>query len=193
MHGVRTAAVQAHRDDGGRDQLVGYVTGEVTATAVRDAVAELLPGAMVPASVMVLDTLPRAGDGAVDRAALPVPDGLRASGTVTGAVADPVVQQVVATLWALILACGTMGPHEDFFARGGQSLSAVRAVGLIREVFQLDVPVAALFQSPTPALFAARLEELAGDRGDLAEAAASVQAVLELSDQEVADRLTSPE
>lgn len=193
VHGVRTAAVRAHRDDGGRDQLVGYVTGEVTATSVRDAVAELLPEAMVPASVMVLEALPHTEDGAVDRAVLPVPDGLRASNTVTVAVADPVVQQVVATLWALVLACGTMGPNEDFFARGGQSLSAVRAVGLIREVFQLDVPVAALFQSPTPALFAARLEELAGDWGDLAEAAASVQAVLEMSDQEVADRLTSPE
>ncbi|QER90431.1 non-ribosomal peptide synthetase [Streptomyces tendae] len=193
VHGVRTAAVQAHRGDGGREHLVGYVTGEVTATSVRDAVAELLPEPMVPASIMVLDTLPRTEDGTVDQAALPVPDGLRASGTVTVTPADPVVQQVVATLWALILACGTMGPNEDFFARGGQSLSAVRAVGLIREVFQLDVPVAALFQSPTPALFAARLGELAGDRVDLAEAAASVQAVLKLSDQEVTDRLTSPE
>ncbi|WP_327367121.1 amino acid adenylation domain-containing protein [Streptomyces sp. NBC_01217] len=191
VQGVQTAAVESQRDDRGQDHLVGYVTGEVMATAVRDAVAELLPEAMVPTVILVLDTLPLTRHGTVDRTALPVPESLRPSGTVAGAAADPVVQQVVATLWSLILACDAMGPDDNFFIEGGHSLSAVRAVGLIREVFQIEVPVAALFHAPTPALFAAQLQELAGDEVDVAEAAAEVQAVLELSDQETAVQLSA--
>ena len=70
--GVRAACTVVRESAAGNKLLVGYVTGPVQAEAVRADVAERLPASLVP-MIVVLDELPIATSGKVDRKALPWP------------------------------------------------------------------------------------------------------------------------
>src|SRR5271156_5177631 len=54
LDGVKQAVVIAREDRPGDKRLVGYVTGTADPAEIRAAVAERLPGYMVPAAVVVL-------------------------------------------------------------------------------------------------------------------------------------------
>ncbi|HEV2150668.1 MAG TPA: amino acid adenylation domain-containing protein, partial [Longimicrobiaceae bacterium] len=160
--GVRDAVVLAP-EDGGERRLVGYVVpregAELGAEGVREYLRQRLPEYMVPASVVVLDAMPLNANGKVDRRALPKPE--RASGEGYVPPRTP-VQEVLAGIWADVLGAGRVGAADDFFALGGHSLLATRVVSRVREAFGVELPLRALFEAPTPAALAERVEALRG-------------------------------
>ncbi|MFD6073236.1 condensation domain-containing protein, partial [Amycolatopsis lurida] len=56
---------------------------------------------------------------------------------------------VIAELWAEALEVPEVGLDENFFAMGGHSLSAVKVAGRMCDLFDVDVPLDILFESPT--------------------------------------------
>ncbi|MET0399320.1 MAG: non-ribosomal peptide synthase/polyketide synthase [Longimicrobiaceae bacterium] len=166
---VRAAAVVAREDAPGHPRLVGYVVPEGAAdaspAALRPYLAERLPEHMVPSSLVVLDSLPLTPTGKTDRGALPAPED--AGGAEHAAPRTP-TEEIVAGLSAGVLGVERVGVDDDFFALGGHSLSATRLATRVREALGVDLPLPAVFEAPTAAALAARVDALL--RGGAGEA-----------------------
>ncbi|MFR9806886.1 amino acid adenylation domain-containing protein [Pseudonocardia sp. RS010] len=115
-----TAAAAVLRTDGARPMLVGYVTGTVEPDRVRSALAARLPEHLVPAAVVVLDALPVTVSGKLDRAALPAPR-LAGSGRAPATARERALCEVVGE----VLGQEGVGPDDDFFGLGGDSITAI--------------------------------------------------------------------
>ncbi|MGV9637978.1 amino acid adenylation domain-containing protein [Nocardia rhamnosiphila] len=165
---VSFAVTVPRRDGGGPVLLVSYVVPAPGASiAGEELVAEAaaaLPSYMVPAAVMVLDTIPLSPNGKLDRKALPAPV-LQARHF--RAPSSP-VEEIVAGVYAEVLGTdGPVGADDDFFELGGNSLIATRVAARIGAALDASVPVAMIFEAPTVAKLAARAESHA-DTGRVA-------------------------
>jgi amino acid adenylation domain-containing protein len=153
---VRHAAVIARDDVAGHKRLVGFAALNEGAEAgerdLLDHLAARLPAYMLPATVEILPELPLTPRGKVDRAALPELTRSRAGGTATGTAL------VVAETVAELLGLDEVGPDEDLFALGADSLLAIQLVGRLRERLQSGLDVDAIFEARTPRALAARLD-----------------------------------
>ena len=135
--------------------LVRQPGGDLDVSAVRAALRESLPDHLVPSAYVVLDALPLNANGKVDRAALPPP---------VAAARTPLrgdTQHRIAEVWAELLGADEIGADDDFFALGGDSFTAVRAVRAIDPRLR----VIDLFTHRTVGLLAAYLDGLAGQTG----------------------------
>ncbi|MBO7936061.1 amino acid adenylation domain-containing protein [Streptomyces sp. S9] len=123
--------------------------------AVHEHIRRHLPEYMRPTAVVPLDRLPLTANGKLDRAALPAFDVER--GDIGRAPATP-QEQVVCELFAEVLGRPVVGVAEDFFDLGGHSLLATRLMARLRAAFGVELGVRSLFEAPTPAGIAARLD-----------------------------------
>ncbi|WP_449289755.1 amino acid adenylation domain-containing protein [Nocardia rhizosphaerae] len=156
--GVGQAAIVVRADEHAGDRLIGYVVGAGDAAldpvVVRETVAEFLTSYMVPDAIVVLDTLPLTANGKLDRAALPAPE--FAADTPFRAPTTP-IELGIAEVFATLLGLPEVGLDDDFFARGGNSLLATRAIARIDQALGADLVVRDLFEAPTVATLAARV------------------------------------
>jgi amino acid adenylation domain-containing protein len=161
---VRDAAVVVSQDAAGK-RLVACVVldpgSPIAPSDLRAWLGERLPAPMVPAAFLVLDALPLTPNGKVDRRAL-----TRLAAETTGGAAFEAprtpVEELLAGLWASVLGVDRVGLHDDFFALGGHSLLATQLVSRVRELFGVEIPLRALFEAPTLAGLAARIEAEGG-------------------------------
>jgi amino acid adenylation domain-containing protein/non-ribosomal peptide synthase protein (TIGR01720 family) len=102
-------------------------------SALRQFLAQRLPGYMVPAAFVLLPQLPLLPSGKVDRRALPAPDWAdSASAAGLSAPRSPVEVQL-AQIWAQVLGVAQVGVHDNFFECGGDSISSIQVVTRARE------------------------------------------------------------
>ncbi|HVR95163.1 MAG TPA: amino acid adenylation domain-containing protein, partial [Thermoanaerobaculia bacterium] len=159
--GVREAVVLAwgERPDGKR--LAAYVVAACepapSADELQRYLKERLPEYMVPASVLLLDALPLTPNGKVDRRALPAPEAVRPSGG--GRAPRTPMEELVAGVWAEVLGVERVGIDDSFFELGGHSLMATRVVSRLRSVLGVQLPLRTLFEAPTVAELARRVEQ----------------------------------
>ena len=156
---VREAVALVRQDTPGDKRLVAYVTGgtdPLDGPSVRAFVQERLPEYMVPSVVVALDALPLTANGKLDRKALPAPS---AATQRTGFTAPSTpTQERLAALFAEVLGAERVGSTDSFFELGGHSLLATRLVARVRSSFGVELPLRALFEAPTVAALASRLE-----------------------------------
>jgi acyl carrier protein len=161
-HGAVRDAVAAVRDDGAGDQrLIGYVVvrdGGFSEGDLRRFLESRLPSYMVPSAFAVVPVIPRLPSGKVDRSALPATDQLPAA--TAGAYAAPSsdTERQIAGAFATLLGREPIGRHDDFFRLGGHSLLAARLIARLRSGLGVEVPLRAVFESPTVAGLAQRVE-----------------------------------
>jgi amino acid adenylation domain-containing protein len=148
--GVRDAVVLVERHDGREPVLVAAATGDVEACALTAWLAEQVPPAMRPARLTVHAALPLTANGKIDRGVLLAP---AAAVTEVPEPAAPRAQNdtldVMCGIWRTVLGCAEVGPDDDFFALGGDSIVAIQLVGRARAA-GLHITPTQIFETATP-------------------------------------------
>ncbi|HWO59480.1 MAG TPA: amino acid adenylation domain-containing protein [Umezawaea sp.] len=137
----------------GKRHLIAYAVprpgSSVTAADLRAHLETYLSDYLVPASIVLLDALPLAPSGKIDRARLPVPDrtpaAVRAPGTDR--------ERVLCELFAGVLGVAAIGVDDGFFDLGGDSIMSIQLSSRARAV-GLGFTPRDIFLNPTPARLA---------------------------------------
>ncbi|MEV7022685.1 amino acid adenylation domain-containing protein, partial [Kitasatospora sp. NPDC093558] len=132
-HTVKDAVVTAREDDAGDKTLVAYLVTEGTldSVALRAHLAIGLPEYMLPAAYLAIDRIPLTNSGKVDHRALPAP-GLDDFKATRRTAPRNQVEERLAAIWSEVLGTAELGVEDSFFDIGGDSIRAVRLVGLLR-------------------------------------------------------------
>jgi acyl-coenzyme A synthetase/AMP-(fatty) acid ligase/acyl carrier protein len=154
---VREAVVTVVRTAGDK-RLVAYVVGGVALGELRRFVSERVPYYMVPSDYVELDALPLNANGKVDRRALPAPDPARRGPAGEHVAPRSETERKLAAIWEGLLGVTEAGVHDGFFELGGHSLLATQMVSRIRDTFGVEVELRAVFEAPTIARLAPRVE-----------------------------------
>ena len=155
-----SAAVVVAREDHGEKSLVAYAVAQdgasINSKDLRAALKKRLPESMVPAAFVVLKEMPLTPNGKVDRKALPEPD-LSQNGQkyVAPRTAE---EEILCGIWAEVLKLRQVGIEDNFFEIGGHSLLATQLIARVRSAFNLEMPVRAIFESPSIDRLAERIQ-----------------------------------
>ncbi|HEV7516040.1 MAG TPA: amino acid adenylation domain-containing protein, partial [Thermoanaerobaculia bacterium] len=162
--GVREAAVLAVAS--GRDPadrvLVAYLVpaGETALDEreLRDSLRQGLPEYMVPSAFVQLPALPLSDNGKLDRRALLALGGAEPATREAYVAPRTPVEETLAAIWSEVLRRERIGVDDNFFEVGGHSLLVTQVVSRLRGSLGIDLPLRALFEAPTIAGLAERIE-----------------------------------
>jgi amino acid adenylation domain-containing protein len=163
-----TGAREAERERGDL-RLVAYVVTRPprpSANELRGLLQKKLPEPMIPSAFVFLDALPLTPTGKVNRRALPEPSADNPEQEKTFEAPRTPVEEMVAGIWSQVLGLeqvggqSAIGVHDNFFDLGGHSLLATQIVSRLGHVFQIELPLRELFDSPTVADLAKRIEAI---------------------------------
>ncbi|GAA2000512.1 type I polyketide synthase [Nocardiopsis rhodophaea] len=156
--GVGRAVVRpvADRDAGRPSGLAAYITGhrgrpsETAMAGVRHRAGRDLPEYARPRHYIALDALPvsRSGSRKLDLSALPAPPD-EPGGSGPARRPSSTAERRLADVWREVLGVRDVGPDDDFFALGGDSLQAARLSGLLAERYGVTLPVVDVFEATT--------------------------------------------
>jgi amino acid adenylation domain-containing protein len=159
---VQQAVVIVREDIPGNKRLVTYVVAKPelvpTDSELRNFLKQKLPDYMIPNAFVMLPSLPLSPNGKVDRRALPAPDASHRN-LETGFVAPRIpTEEILAAIWSEVLGLQHISIHDNFFELGGHSLLATQVISRLRKAFCVDLPLRSLFETPTIAKVAQKIE-----------------------------------
>jgi FkbM family methyltransferase len=129
---------------------------EVSVEELRRYLSDRMPEYMVPATIVLLPKMPLSPNGKIDRKSLPDPKTITSN---TKTLPRTPAEEVVAGVWSEILKRKEpVGITDNFFELGGHSLLATQVVSRLRAAFQTEVTLPMLFEEPTIAGLASRIE-----------------------------------
>jgi amino acid adenylation domain-containing protein len=167
---VREAAVVVRKTKPGDSALVAYVAAQRDDAEfldrLRRMLKERLPRYMIPAAIVVLESLPVTVAGKVDYRALPAPMRESAGRPSTAVGPRNRLEADLAAIWEEVVGVQPIGITDDFFDLGGHSLMAVRVAAKIEERLGRNVPLSAFLRGAT-------IEELARALSDSGKTGAS--------------------
>jgi nonribosomal peptide synthetase DhbF len=159
--GLAGVAVVEHGADEADHCLIAYVAPSGPGLDVPELHAyarKALGHGSMPAAIVVVDEIPATAAGAVDVAALPVPD---LSGLLPYRAPTTPRQEILCDLFAEVLGVARCGVDNDFFDLAGRSVEAMVLAGRINTALGVRISMADLFRAPTAADIDRRLGAMA--------------------------------
>ncbi|TAK60287.1 non-ribosomal peptide synthetase [Methylobacter sp.] len=159
---VQDVLVQVVKDAAGDKALAAYVIVKQGRSFDQDELvaetASRLPRYLMPDLWLEINAFPLNKNGKVNRALLPDPfSGLAQTQKVAPRNER---EQALLAIWQQVLNIEHIGVTDDFFRLGGHSLKATQIVSLMRKQLGLEVPLKLIFEAPTIALLAERMQGL---------------------------------
>ncbi|MBB3009386.1 non-ribosomal peptide synthetase [Cupriavidus alkaliphilus] len=177
LPGVRQAVVMLAAPAGGVPQLATWIVpDDATATdaaalrnALRHALAERLPEAMIPALWFAAPALPRLPNGKVDRRALAQAAAASPAPAAAASAREPASELEALLLDQLrdLLGVPGLAVDQDLFEAGGHSLLVIKLVARIRKLLKLEIAPAMVFDAPDAAALAGALRRASPDSDGL--------------------------
>jgi acyl carrier protein len=159
---IAESIVVDSKDSSGNTRLIAYIVfedgAEATSSDILTFLQEKLPSYMFPSAFVTIKEIPLTANGKVDRRALPVTEQIDAETSTAFIAPRTDMEELVAEIWRDTLELTQVGVESNFFQLGGHSLMATRVMNKIRERCGVELPLRVLFESPTVASLAARLE-----------------------------------
>ena len=153
---VAVVAVVAPHDRSGDSRLVAFYTPTAdrlpSVHVLRDHLLAQLPVYMVPTQYVALTEWPLTATDKIDRAALTVAalSHLSAVNLMrNGPAPTSPIEIALTAIWCDVLGVQHVDLHDDFFALGGHSLTAMRVLSLVSDRFSVRLPLRTMFDSPT--------------------------------------------
>ncbi|MUG94913.1 amino acid adenylation domain-containing protein [Scytonema sp. UIC 10036] len=150
---VRENVVAVYEEEVDNKVLVAYVVAKTepvpSISELRSFLKEKLPDHMLPSAFIMLENLPLAPSGKIDRKALPKPDNLRPELETNYVKPRNEVERSIADIWQKILKIDKVGIQDNFFDLGGHSLNVLQVYSKLREVFRAKLSITDLFKYPT--------------------------------------------
>jgi len=147
---VKDAVVTALEDSMGSKFLCAYIVPFdhtlFETERLKTFITQFLPDYMVPQVFITLEALPLNSSGKIDRKRLPAPE-MQAGIREYTPPANP-VEETLQQIWEEVLGIKDrhISMNDDFFALGGHSLSAARAISRINRVLDVHIPLIEIFQ-----------------------------------------------
>jgi pyochelin synthetase len=116
---------------------------------LRAALESFLPACMVPSSFLMMEALPLNANGKVDRSRLPAPVPLRTEPANGNSAGKQGTEEIVAAVWRKMLAVERLGPADNFFDLGGDSILIVEVHAELQQILNRKFSVTDLFQYPS--------------------------------------------
>lgn len=138
--------------------VVLHSEATLNAVKIRDFLFQRLAGFKVPSQIVIVDAIPTGATGKLQRIGLF--EKLATQLKPTFVAPQTEIEQILATIWAEVLGNAAIGLQDNFFALGGDSLKATQVMVRINQLFDIDFPLTALFQSPTLIEQAGQIEHL---------------------------------
>ena len=158
---VRESVVRVERDGQGQEVMLGYYVArqELEAGELRQFLKRYLIEETIPNVFVHLRGLPLTLNGKVDHRALPTLAESRQKMQREYREPQTETEQALARIWATSLGVERVGAEDNFFELGGHSLSAMQLLSRIRDAFQVDLPLRTVFDAPTVAGLARKIEQ----------------------------------
>ncbi|OUL24319.1 non-ribosomal peptide synthetase [Nostoc sp. RF31YmG] len=163
---VKEAVVIVREDSPGEKVLAGYFVAETNEESsqiiseLRRFLKQQLPEYMVPKIFVALEALPLNANGKVDRRALPKPDAYSPELEANYVAPRTSIEQQIADIWTQVLNVKQVGIYDNFFELGGYSLLGIQVISRLRQALQVEILMSNLFELPTVADLAERVETL---------------------------------
>ncbi|MCC6603015.1 MAG: amino acid adenylation domain-containing protein [Anaerolineae bacterium] len=162
---VIQAVLSTHHDTSESSILVAYIIPTdknvpPSSDELRAHLGQTLPDYMIPAAFIFLEAYPLTPNNKIDRQALPAPAWEQFIQPNQFVAPGTPFEEVLAEVWQEVLNIRPIGIHDNFFMLGGHSLLATLVVSRIRDRFEITLPVRHLFEAPTIAQLAGRVEAI---------------------------------
>ncbi len=160
---VSQAAAIIRQDDEPDKKLIAYIVlhdeWKLSIDDLYSYLQDKLPDYMMPSSYVLLNEMPLTPNGKINRKALPEPDRKHKALAATFVAPSNALEESLANIWANVLKVDRVGMDDNFFKLGGHSLLATQVLARVQVAFDLELPLRTLFESPTIAELAIRVEE----------------------------------